>query len=137
MSHCSVDSRENPFLPGGDLSREADDILARAKIVRDTFILEVGSADSSPTKVPERIQDDTKCEKPANHSGEDEQKTLINETITPEKARNAETTPIADTRPKENGQIDTDDSLSPGSVKMELIEDDKDKKKHKKCCSVM
>ncbi|XP_012943124.1 mediator of RNA polymerase II transcription subunit 13 [Aplysia californica] len=35
----SLESRDNPFLPGGDLSREAEDLLSRATIIRDNFYL--------------------------------------------------------------------------------------------------
>ncbi|CAL1531145.1 unnamed protein product [Lymnaea stagnalis] len=35
----SLESRDNPFLPGGDLSREAEDLLRRATIIRDNFYL--------------------------------------------------------------------------------------------------
>ena len=36
----SLESRDNPFLPGGDLSREAEELLSKATIVRDKFFLE-------------------------------------------------------------------------------------------------
>uniref|UniRef100_A0A0B6ZIF2 Uncharacterized protein n=1 Tax=Arion vulgaris TaxID=1028688 RepID=A0A0B6ZIF2_9EUPU len=35
----SLESRDNPFLPGGELSRETEDLLSRATIVRDNFFL--------------------------------------------------------------------------------------------------
>lgn len=37
---CSLESRDNPFLPGGDLSRETEELLKRATIVRDKFYLD-------------------------------------------------------------------------------------------------
>ncbi|GFR68058.1 hypothetical protein ElyMa_000267200 [Elysia marginata] len=36
---CSLESRDNPFLPGGELSKEAEDLLSRATIIRDNFYL--------------------------------------------------------------------------------------------------
>ncbi|BFZ16920.1 hypothetical protein BsWGS_19959 [Bradybaena similaris] len=35
----SLESRDNPFVPGGELSREAEDLLSRATVVRDHFYL--------------------------------------------------------------------------------------------------
>uniref|UniRef100_A0A0B7BQT4 Uncharacterized protein n=1 Tax=Arion vulgaris TaxID=1028688 RepID=A0A0B7BQT4_9EUPU len=35
----SLESRDNPFLPGGELSREAEDLLSRATIIRHHFYL--------------------------------------------------------------------------------------------------
>ncbi|RUS80337.1 hypothetical protein EGW08_011906 [Elysia chlorotica] len=35
----SLESRDNPFLPGGELSKEAEDLLSRATIIRDNFYL--------------------------------------------------------------------------------------------------
>ena len=40
-------------------------------------------------------------------------------------------------RVKENGQLDSDKTVTPGSVALEIADDDKDKKKQKKCCVVM
>ncbi|GFN94106.1 hypothetical protein PoB_002061200 [Plakobranchus ocellatus] len=34
-----LESRDNPFLPGGELSKEAEDLLSRATIIRDNFYL--------------------------------------------------------------------------------------------------
>lgn len=36
---ASLESRDNPFLPGGELSKEAEDLLSRATIIRDNFYL--------------------------------------------------------------------------------------------------
>ncbi|XP_070195404.1 uncharacterized protein [Littorina saxatilis] len=36
---ASLESRDNPFLPGGDLSKEAEELLKKATIVRDKFYL--------------------------------------------------------------------------------------------------
>ena len=36
----SLESRDNPFLPGGDLSKEAEELLSKATIVRDKFYLD-------------------------------------------------------------------------------------------------
>lgn len=35
----SLESRDNPFVPGGELSREAEALLSRATIIRDHFYL--------------------------------------------------------------------------------------------------
>nr|KAG5694199.1 hypothetical protein BaRGS_027175 [Batillaria attramentaria] len=35
-----LESRDNPFLPGGDLSKEAEELLKKATIVRDKFYLD-------------------------------------------------------------------------------------------------
>ena len=60
----------------------------------------------------------------------------VEETVSAEENKMTESLPNA--RPKVNGQVtESEDSLTPGSVKMELTEENKDKKKQKKCCTVM
>lgn len=123
----SVDSRDNPFLPGGELSKEAEEILSRATIIRDKFILKDNESklEHNPSSSPKKPEP------------ESEQDALpVEETVSAEVANMAES--VANARPKENGQItESEDSLTPGSVKMELMEENKDKKKQKKCCTIM
>lgn len=128
----SVDSRDNPFLPGGDLSKEAEEILSRATIIRDKFIL----------KDNERNQEQISLSSPTKPNPEEPKQEVesnalpVEETVSAEVANMAESVPNA--RVKENGQItESEDSLTPGSVKMELMEENKDKKKQKKCCTIM
>lgn len=123
----SVDSRDNPFLPGGDLSKEAEEILSRATIIRDKFILKDNERNveqnphSSPTKSKQEVESNA---------------LPVEETVSAEVANMAES--VSNARRKENGQItESEDSLTPGSVKMELMEENKDKKKQKKCCTIM
>ena len=114
-------------MPGGELDKEAEDILSRATIIRDKFYLK--DNESNPEHNPNSS--------PTNPKSEMEPNALpVEETVSTEVANMAESLPNA--RPKENGQItESEDSLTPGSVKMELTEENKDKKKQKKCCTIM
>ncbi|XP_067678905.1 uncharacterized protein [Haliotis asinina] len=120
-----LDSKENPFLPGGNLSKETDDLLKRATIIRDQFLLDDEArlrAEQTAAKV-----DDTPVQE---------------EHTTP-----VHTSPVA--KPKENGQ--SGEPASPGSVHVDVNKDtqaspgspqtrnavQKDKKKGNKCCTVM
>ncbi|KAL3869834.1 hypothetical protein ACJMK2_042467 [Sinanodonta woodiana] len=131
-----VGSRDNPFLPGGELQKEADDILKRAKVVRDKFYLKDSYADnvqSQPSPKSSPAQENKSMEE-------------TEENISPEVAKKAEVSWQETKKPKENGKLD--ESTSPENVKLDIprdqidgnvISDDtnKDKKKQKKCCSVM
>ncbi|KAK3595272.1 hypothetical protein CHS0354_010881 [Potamilus streckersoni] len=131
-----VGSRDNPFLPGGELQREADDILKRAKVVRDKFYLKDCYADnvqSHPSPKSSPAQENKSMEE-------------TEENISPEVASKAEVSFQEAKKPKENGKLD--ESASPENIKLDIprdqidgnvISDDtnKDKKKQKKCCSVM
>ena len=119
-------------MPGGDLSKEAEEILSRATIIRDKFIL----------KDNERNQEQISLSSPTKPNPEEPKQEVesnalpVEETVSAEVANMAESVPNA--RVKENGQItESEDSLTPGSVKMELMEENKDKKKQKKCCTIM
>jgi len=132
----SIDSRDNPFLPGGDLRKEAEDILSRATIIRDTFTLRDGTVATSPAS-PEK-----QTARPANGSPVTQGEQPVTETMTTQVVKSTEASAVpnsgsTETRHKENGQVDTDNSLTPGSVKVDIAEDFKDRKKQKKCCSVM
>ena len=136
----SIDSRDNPFLPGGDLSKEADDILKKATIIRDTFILkDENNANKSAHEEQVHTADVNKTEAESQSSANQSpvKETVIQKTVS--KSENA-VVPNASptkTRPKENGQVDTENSLTPGSVAVEITNDNKDKKKQQKCCVVM
>lgn len=133
----SVDSRDNPFLPGGELDKEAEDILSRATIIRDKFILKDTDNDNSSDHNPGSSPAKPKSPVESNAVPEVGSNALpVEETVTAEVNKMAESVPNA--RPKVNGQVtESEDSLTPGSVKMELTEENKDKKKQKKCCTVM
>ncbi|XP_045160849.2 uncharacterized protein LOC123525765 isoform X4 [Mercenaria mercenaria] len=136
----SIDSRDNPFLPGGDLSKEADDILKKATIIRDTFILkdEINAAKRArDQEVRKADVDKTESENQTSVN-----QSPVNESITQQTVSNTENAVVqnaspTNTRPKENGQVDTDNSLTPGSVAVEITDDNKNKKKQQKCCIVM
>lgn len=130
----SIDSRDNPFLPGGNLSKEADEILSNATIIRDTFVLRE-EKEAARKQFFEDISwdDNNQLEDYQSPVKEDTTKQTVSST---ENAVVHNASPTK-TRPKENGQLDTDNSLTPGSVTIELTDDNKDKKKQKKCCVVM
>ena len=131
-SRFSVDSRDNPFLPGGDLEKEAEEILSRATIIRDKFILkdtDKVKSEHNPSSSHAKFESNAVPEVGSNALP-------VEETVTAEVNKMAESVPNA--RPKVNGQVtESEDSLTPGSVKMELTEENKDKKKQKKCCTIM
>lgn len=134
----SIDSRDNPFLPGGDLSKEADDILSKAKIIRDTFILQEESNAANSGQVQETSFKDTE----KGNSKSSENQSPVKETFTEQTVSVSENAVVQNasptrTKPKENGQVDTENSLTPGSVTLAITDDNKDKKKQKKCCVVM
>lgn len=133
-----IDSRDNPFLPGGDLSKEADDILKKATIIRDTFILKEESKAAKKGNVQETAVNETvkaEAQLPSNQSPVKE--TFTEQTVTVSENAVVQNASPTRTRPKENGQVETENSLTPGSVSLELADDNKDKKKQKKCCVVM
>ena len=123
-------------MPDGDLSKEAEDLLARATIIRDKFILNeqgqvvendslLQSANSSPVK---------QTADPGNG--------IVEETIAPSSATESHCAP---NKPRQNGKLE-DSSVSPESVKPEVNSDGsvnpdrnvKDKKKQQqKCCTIM
>lgn len=129
-----VDSRDNPFLPGGNLSKEAEDILARATIIRDTFILKDNEGANTGSNVKDTSGAHAPVEEPmtANVAGSTE--------ASPPSAASGNTAAapksnINDVKPKENGQLETDSSLTP--VNEKVVDPDKNKKKHQKCCLIM
>ncbi|KAL4236904.1 hypothetical protein ACF0H5_005290 [Mactra antiquata] len=130
----SVNSQDNPFLPGGNLSKEADEILSKATIIRDTFILtEENKTNKLNSQNPELSGSNHSS---ANQSPVQEsvtqQKIVLNSECVPDQSQSP-----ARTRPKENGQVESENSVTPGSVAVELTDDNRDKKKQKKCCVIM
>ena len=110
------------------MDKEAEEILSRATIIRDRFILKDNESNPEPKS----------NSSPTMHKPEVEQNELpVEETVSAAVANTAESS-VPNARPKENGQItESEDSLTPGSVRMELTEENKDKKKQKKCCAIM
>ncbi|XP_061175490.1 uncharacterized protein LOC133184431 isoform X2 [Saccostrea echinata] len=122
---ASLESRDNPFKPDGELCKEAEDILKRATIVRDTFILNDNSE-----------KDTSKTSKDSSNGAQP----ILEESISQTKVNESQSSPVS-IQPKQNGVEDK--KVSPESVKQEVesnVVNDvnfKDKKKQKKCCSVM
>lgn len=145
----SIDSRDNPFLPGGSLSQEADDILSKATIIRDTFILKddsIKAKNHNVTKETSSAAKDIRSSsgKPDDHSydNDSECKLPVNDNMNQQDVHRTETAMVQNatpprTRQKENGQVDTENSLTPGSVTLDISDNNKDKKKQKKCCVIM
>ncbi|XP_061175492.1 uncharacterized protein LOC133184431 isoform X4 [Saccostrea echinata] len=125
ISQPSLESRDNPFKPDGELCKEAEDILKRATIVRDTFILNDNSE-----------KDTSKTSKDSSNGAQP----ILEESISQTKVNESQSSPVS-IQPKQNGVEDK--KVSPESVKQEVesnVVNDvnfKDKKKQKKCCSVM
>ncbi|XP_021345381.1 uncharacterized protein LOC110445208 isoform X4 [Mizuhopecten yessoensis] len=134
---ASLESRDNPFMPGSDLCKEAEEILQKATIIRDRFILR-DETDGTPE---EEVTSETKLELHSPGNGKD--CSVVEETLLPQTSASVNAAPNAKAR--QNGKID--DTVSPTTVKVEVgggqsdglmvIGDNKDKKKQKKCCSVM
>ncbi|OWF54374.1 hypothetical protein KP79_PYT08325 [Mizuhopecten yessoensis] len=133
----TLESRDNPFMPGSDLCKEAEEILQKATIIRDRFILR-DETDGTPE---EEVTSETKLELHSPGNGKD--CSVVEETLLPQTSASVNAAPNAKAR--QNGKID--DTVSPTTVKVEVgggqsdglmvIGDNKDKKKQKKCCSVM
>ncbi|XP_052274157.1 uncharacterized protein LOC127874082 isoform X2 [Dreissena polymorpha] len=158
----SIDSRDNPFLPGGNLSKEADEILSKAKIIRDTFILtdaEVasgGTTSDSSTRSPPKTKNVQAHSPSSPTKGNARSKTALNgnnyfsnnsttpvcETMAQNEVSKTESSVVQNassspskTRTNENGQLDSEKTLTPRSVG--TPEEEPEKKKHNKCCAVM
>ncbi|XP_033739018.1 uncharacterized protein LOC117326382 isoform X11 [Pecten maximus] len=132
-----LESRDNPFVPGSDLCKEAEEILQKATIIRDRFILSDETGDTPDGEVTS----ETKSQ--PNFPGNGKDCSVVEEELSPQTSAPVNTAPNAKAR--QNGKID--DTVSPTAVKVEVgggqsdgltvIGDAKDKKKQKKCCSVM
>ncbi|KAL8576517.1 hypothetical protein ACOMHN_003075 [Nucella lapillus] len=147
----SLESRDNPFLPGGNLSREAEDLLSKATIVRDKFYLDqqqrqdhtLAGAPGHPTRhdLPDGALPNDGKHPPS----------AVEDRVTATAAAKAEATP--DPHPRENGKA-SDGVASPDGVRVVEVggeegargavsdseggEQDKDKaKRRNKCCVVM
>ncbi|XP_069126433.1 uncharacterized protein [Argopecten irradians] len=128
-----LESRDNPFVPGSDLCKEAEEILQKATIIRDRFILRDESGEVPDTEVT--------SESHPNSPGNGKDCSVVEESVSPQTSAPVNTAPKA----RQNGKID--DNVSPTAVKVELggarsdglavDAENKDKKKQKKCCSVM
>ena len=160
-----MESRDNPFLPGGELSKEADDLLKRATIIRDQFLLEEEAKrkflEEEKMKQEEQF-DETLREVVLNSVNSPDSdgapptpgpEPVTEDSIAPALAA----TTAAEPRLKENGSKPTEGvTASPESVKVEIPKDsDKDKgsptsdknvpdneetqkeKKKRKCCTIM
>lgn len=134
----SVSSRDNPFLPGGDLRKEADELLSKATIIRDTFILNEknnarkGEQQSSAKPQPETKSNESNCvsQTPVSES------MIQNQVVKSECAVVQNASPTK-TLAKENGQVETENSVSSGNVGIEIADDNKAKKKSRNCCAIM
>ncbi|XP_078317839.1 uncharacterized protein LOC111120832 isoform X3 [Crassostrea virginica] len=127
---ASLESRDNPFKPDGELCKEAEDILKRATIIRDTFILnEKRGNDASKTNSKDTANGDSQG-----------QQIVQEEAISQTSVSESSSSPVS-IQPKQNGVEEK--KVSPDSVKVDMdsnaINDVnfKDKKKQKKCCNVM
>ncbi|KAK3090160.1 hypothetical protein FSP39_009568 [Pinctada imbricata] len=134
---ASLESRDNPFQPDGNLSKEADDLLARAIIIRDQFIInDQGNVVASNSSSPNHSAKSS----PVKSNTEDG-KPVVEETMSATLASESHAAPD---KPKQNGKLD-DSSVSPESVRPEVNSDGstnpeeklRDKKKQQKCCIIM
>ncbi|KAL8557955.1 hypothetical protein ACOMHN_052455 [Nucella lapillus] len=164
MLRTRLESRDNPFLPGGDLSKEAEELLKKATIVRDKFFLEqeqeklLQNAEPQespyPDPIPESSNDvaDGKLHNATNNAE------VLEERITPSAVRHVEAAPPPPPPPRENGKAGEASALeaSPDKVRLEMgcspaadgsagvandtdaEQQDKDKSKRRpKCCLLM
>lgn len=144
LSIFSISSRDNPFLPGGDLRKEADEILSQATIIRDTFILnEQRNAkhggvrqETAPTSL-HQIDNRSNGSRSNCVSQTPVTESMVETQVIKNESAVVQNASPTKTVPKENGQIEGDNSVSPASVSVGIPDDNKDKKKQKKCCSIM
>lgn len=126
----SLESRDNPFKPDGELCKEAEDILKRATIIRDKFILnENREKGASKTSLKDAANGDSPLQ------------AVQEENISQTTVNQSKSSPVS-IQPKQNGVEDK--KVSPDSVRVDVVDSHaindvsfKDKKKQKKCCSVM
>ncbi|CAC5419598.1 unnamed protein product [Mytilus coruscus] len=129
----SLESRDNPFVPGGSLDQEASDILKRATIIRDQFILSEQRKYSDIEQNP--APENTEIRNEVNNTSENLNKAIIDETILQQSTNSSQALPET----KLNGKTVLTDS-QPADINQKdgtLDRSVKDKKKQKKCCSVM
>ncbi|XP_011426464.3 uncharacterized protein [Magallana gigas] len=127
---ASLESRDNPFKPDGELCKEAEDILKRATIIRDKFILnENREKGASKTSLKDTANGDSPLQ------------AVQEENISQTTVNQSKSSPVS-IQPKQNGVEDK--KVSPDSVRVDVVDSHaindvsfKDKKKQKKCCSVM
>lgn len=128
-----LESRDNPFVPGGSLDQEASDILKRATIIRDQFILSEQRKYSDIEQNP--APENTEIRNEVNNTSENLNKDIIDETILQQSTNSSQALPET----KLNGKTILTDS-QPADIYQKdgtLDRSVKDKKKQKKCCSVM
>lgn len=128
-----LESRDNPFVPGGSLDQEASDILKRATIIRDQFILSEQRKYSDIEQNP--APENTEIKNEVNNTSENLNKDIIDETILQQSTNSSQALPET----KLNGKTILTDS-QPADINQKdgtLDRSVKDKKKQKKCCSVM
>ncbi|XP_064606419.1 uncharacterized protein LOC135471223 isoform X2 [Liolophura sinensis] len=144
----STESRDNPFIPDGELSKETDELLKRATIVRDKFYLD---------------QQERKAKGLDSTDNVNVEKSPVQESVVapvsaqPAHAHAKSSQPAcAEVKPRmrENGRVE--DSVSPEGIKADIDkgaaepvvdgsktpaespgDNGKEKKKQKKCCSIM
>lgn len=132
LSLFSLESRDNPFIPGGQLEQEADDLLKHATVIRDTFIL-----DGEETDELHDSKSGNKFDSP------NKSVSAVEDEIKPASAKSNEASTQG--KPKENGKMD--ENASPDGVNVDNSKqqsdgeavrgNNKDKKKQKKCCTIM
>ncbi|XP_041360021.1 uncharacterized protein LOC121376255 isoform X7 [Gigantopelta aegis] len=162
-----MESRDNPFLPGGELSKEADDLLKRATIIRDQFLLEEEAKRKFLEE--ERLKQEQEFEEALR---EKVLNSVVNSPDSDGALPTADPEPVAtedsiapalvattasEPRLKENGSKPPGEGASPESVRVEIPKDsdNKDKgspagdknvpdneetqkdKKKRKCCTIM
>jgi hypothetical protein len=114
--------------------------LKKATIIRDTFIFKDGNNAVKRTR-EENVQiadvNKTESENQSSANQSPVKETIIQKTISNSENAVVPNDSSTNTRPKENGQVDTENSLTPGSVTLEITDDNKNKKKQQKCCIVM
>ncbi|XP_064606420.1 uncharacterized protein LOC135471223 isoform X3 [Liolophura sinensis] len=143
-----TESRDNPFIPDGELSKETDELLKRATIVRDKFYLD---------------QQERKAKGLDSTDNVNVEKSPVQESVVapvsaqPAHAHAKSSQPAcAEVKPRmrENGRVE--DSVSPEGIKADIDkgaaepvvdgsktpaespgDNGKEKKKQKKCCSIM
>lgn len=122
----SLESRDNPFVPGGELAIDTDDILKRATIVRDKFILDEQEKQKSENEKSALVQD--KTDGPSDK----------------DVGKSPDTKGPGKDLPKENGKVEEEKAEEQatrppsGGQTGDLQDAPKEKKKQKKkCCTIM
>ncbi|XP_029653569.1 uncharacterized protein LOC115226693 isoform X1 [Octopus sinensis] len=147
LSSANLESRDNPFVPGGELSIDTDDILKRATIVRDRFILNEEEKKKKAAAEEEAQRKKKQAAAPGGDAslisnaaveGVQENGKVEEVPLEAESAKTAECEapegPASPQASQDDGRADTAGTAATDTREAAAL---KEKKKQKKCCTIM